>query len=347
MLSDSTNSEHDTRAGSEALVAEALAEHIGRAKGALVIGLFASNMERMRTLANLAQRFGRKVMVLGRSMKTQMEVARNLGKFENAPGLVVDIARADSYPRSQLLLLATGSQAEAHGALSRLARGEIREFEVQDGDTVILSSRVIPGNELEVAKLEDAFLRLGAKLVSGRSDPRVHVSGHAARDEQRAMLDLIEPQSFVPVHGTLAHLQTHAETARGMGVGACQVFENGEEFVLFDRKLSAGEDFTSGIVRRIAGRSLPLDALTQRREVAERGLVIVFLAPSGAPTVVTCGVVDRQAGAGLEQAIGREVTRAVAEAPPHEAPAEVAKRAARRVIQERLGYRTNVLVRAQ
>ena len=203
MLSDSTNSDVPQRFGSERSVAEAVEGLVAAATRAVVVAMFASNIQRLITFGALAERLGRKILVLGRSLESQVAIATELGRLHWPSDLMVDQDRAHSLPRDRLLVLAGGTQAEPNSAMRRLSLGQHPAFRLERGDTVILSSRVIPGNERPVFEMQNDLLRHGVLLKNRISDPGVHTSGHAGRSEQRRMLELVRPRCFLLVHGTL------------------------------------------------------------------------------------------------------------------------------------------------
>ncbi len=224
LLSDSTNIDARGPTGSEEGVAVAIDDIVAGSEQAVVVAMFASNVHRLRILGDIARRHGRKLVALGRSVSTHARVARSTarstGDHAGAPylewpsDLVWPADRARELPRRALLGVATGTQGEEAAALARLARGEHQAFELVAGDVVVMSSRVIPGNEAAVVRVMGDLLRRGVELRTWWSDRAVHVSGHAHRDEQRRMIELVRPRAFVPLHGTLHHLFRHAELAR-------------------------------------------------------------------------------------------------------------------------------------
>jgi ribonuclease J len=181
-----------------------------------------------------------------------------------------------SYPRSEVLVLCSGTQAEAGSAMMRLAFSEHRFARMEAGDTAVFSSRVIPGGERAVSVLQDALLRLGAHVVNRHIRPDVHTSGHACRQEQRRMLNLIRPKTFMPVHGTLHHLTQHALLARECGVNETLVVENGQSAVLRGATLERSADYPSGVVTiALGGHVLTPDELKGRRDLGRYGCVTV------------------------------------------------------------------------
>ncbi len=156
-------------------------------------------------LGEIAQRTGRKLCLFGRSLETQCTVARQIGRLSWPSDLLLSAEQAGSVPRERLLLLAGGTQAERNSALKRLSLGQHPRLQLAEGDTVIFSSRIIPGNDRPVFTMMNDLLRAGISLKTRFSDPEVHTSGHAGRSEQSRMIELCRPNCFVPVHGTLHH----------------------------------------------------------------------------------------------------------------------------------------------
>ena len=273
LLSDSTNIDARGPTGSEGAVGHALDDIVAAAEHAVVVAVFASNVHRLRILGEIARRHGRKLVALGRSVSTHARVARSIarstGEHAGAPyldwpnDLVWPADRARELPRRALLGVATGSQGEGAAALARLARGEHPAFDLAAEDVVVMSSRVIPGNEAAVVRVMGDLLRRGVAVRTWWSDRDVHVSGHAHRDEQRRMIELARPRAFVPLHGTLHHLFRHAALARELGVPEVCVLENGDvgaSFGHFDqvgpRSLRARARLRAeGLARRRASRA--------------------------------------------------------------------------------------------
>jgi ribonuclease J len=218
-----------------------------------------------------------------------------------------------------VLGVATGTQGEEAAALSRLARGEHPAFDLAAGDVVVMSSRVIPGNEPEVMRVMGHLLRRGVELRSWWSDRAVHVSGHAHREEQRRMIAMVRPRSFIPVHGTLHHLLRHAELARELGVPDVCVLENGDVGELGEGPLRKAGRVAAGRVHVFARRALPASVLSERAALASLGAAHVVVPvdgagrPAGEVSLVTRGVLDETADAHLLAAARNEVRAAVEE----------------------------------
>ena len=217
LMSDSTNIDAQGETGSERSVGDSLHRITAKATGAVVVALFASNVHRQRMLGEIARHTKRKLVLLGRSVQLHADVARQTRYLDWPSDLVHPVDRVQELPRSQVLAIASGTQGEWRGALSRIARGDHMHFDLAQGDTVVISSRTIPGNDLAVFGVIGQLIRRGVQLHTWISDREIHVSGHAHRQEQKRMLELVRPKAFIPVHGTLHHLtrQCRAVAQRG------------------------------------------------------------------------------------------------------------------------------------
>lgn len=280
LMSDSTNIDTAGDSGDEVEAAAALDVLIGQAKGRVVIAQFASNVYRMRAAMESARRHRRRVCLLGRSVENHATVARQLKHLRGFSDLLVSQDSARSIPRESLLVIATGTQGEKPAALSRLARGEHRALDLEAGDSVILSSRIIPGLEKLVYEMIDDLERRGVHVHHRKSDPEVHVSGHACRDELRALIDMVQPRSFLPVHGAFHHLRHHGALARECGVEDVLVVENGARLELNGRLERVG-DAPSGRVHIDWNEPLDDQMLRDRMLMAELGFALVAVAFSG------------------------------------------------------------------
>jgi ribonuclease J len=277
LLSDSTNIDSEGEAGSERGVAGRLSELVERANGRVVVTLFASNTHRLRAVMQAAQQSGRKLCWLGRSVQTHSRVAAETGYLDRAEELVIAPAQAALLPRHRVLFAATGSQAEPGSALARIARRTHPQIALDPGDTVILSSRIIPGNDRPVIEIIDLLLRQGVEIIERRTHRDVHVSGHAHRREQRTMLELTRPRSFVPVHGTYHHLSRHAELARSTGVRETAIVQNGDLLELDGDDLRVVDRVHSGRVHVARGIDVGDEVLADRARLAEQGAVAISL----------------------------------------------------------------------
>ncbi len=230
LLSDSTNVEVAGHSRPEGVVKEALREIFAAAEGRIVITLFSSHIERIQSVFEIAREFDRAVVISGRSLVNNIERAKDYGYLKNPPQVYTDQAVPELAPE-RLVILATGSQGEPLSALARITTGEHRQLSIQEGDTVIMSSRAIPGNAPAVNRLINQMYRLGARVFH----EGVHATGHAHREELRSMLNAARPQMFVPVHGEFRHMVRHRDLARECGVAAenALILEDGQPLTLF------------------------------------------------------------------------------------------------------------------
>jgi len=225
MLCDSTNVFVPGQSGSEADVRESLTDLIGTLKNRVAVACFASNVARVESVVDAATRNGRHVALVGRSMHKYTEAARAVGYLRNLPKLV-PAEDAGYLPREKVLYLCTGSQGEPRAALSRIANDDHPEAVLEEDDTVIFSSRVIPGNDIGIAELQNKLAARGIEIIAD-SDHFVHVSGHPCREELATMYSWVRPQISVPVHGEIRHLLEHARLAKTLQVPEAQVATNG------------------------------------------------------------------------------------------------------------------------
>ncbi|MEX0758549.1 MAG: ribonuclease J, partial [Tistlia sp.] len=213
MICDSTNALVPGSAGSEGSVREALDRTLGGLSGRIAVACFASNVARLETIITLAVAHGRKVALVGRSMHRIVAAAREAGYLKDLPA-VIDAREIGHLPRDRVLLLCTGSQGEPRAALWRIANGDHPDVVLEEGDTVLFSSRVIPGNEKAIFALYNALSRRGVKVLSDREAEGIHVSGHPCRDELTQMYQWVRPRIAIPVHGESRHMAAQAELAR-------------------------------------------------------------------------------------------------------------------------------------
>src|SRR6478609_2335639 len=282
LLSDSTNIDVPERQGSERSVGAALEKLIEAAPARVVVALFASNIQRLILLGEIARRTGRKLCLLGRSLDAQATVAKEIGRLHWLSDLLVSGDQLREMKPERVLILAGGTQAERQSAMRRLADGVHPMLSLEEGDTVILSSRVIPGNDRPVIAMVNSLHRRGITVHTRVTAPGVHTSGHAGRSEQRPMLELTRPRCFMPVHGTLHHLLRHAELGRSLGVPETIVVENGSVVGFDGERVTKVDHVRSGrIPVAIGGEVLSSENLHRRQELARMGIVTVALALDG------------------------------------------------------------------
>jgi ribonuclease J len=350
LLSDSTNAEEPGYARSETSIGGVLHELFHQHEGRrIVIACFASHIHRVQQIADAAVAFGRKVATLGMSMKKNVRLARDMGLLRIPDHALVDIDDVRDLPPGQVCVISTGSQGEPMSALALMAQRNNRWLEINADDTVILSSHPIPGNEMNVSKVIDGLVRLGAEVVhSGVAD--VHASGHAKQEELKTLLSIVRPDWFVPVHGEYRHMVAHARLARSMGVVGPEhvlVCTDGDQLVLdddglrVDAAVPAGYLYVDGIIGDVGH-----GVLRDRRVLAEEGVVVVVVTvdvATGAiltgPEVITRGWVYAPEAEPLLAECAEEVRQAVKEsfvggATDIEALQKVVRRAAGRFVNE-------------
>jgi ribonuclease J len=278
MLSDSTNAERPGVTGSERLVGEAFRQIIPQRQGRILVACFASNVHRMQQAIDVAVQVGRKVCVVGRSMRKNLNIARNLGYIEVPEETLIRPARLEEFAPQEVLILCTGSQGEPMSALTRIAYHDHPAVTVERGDTVIISAKPVPGNELKVHDAINNLARAGAEVLHQEIAP-VHVSGHACAEEIRTLLSLVRPKALMPIHGEFRMLAAHAQLGREAGIpaGSIVMSENGSvvelarDGVRVVDRIEAGVTFVDGLgvgdVRDVA--------LRDRRHLSEDGVLII------------------------------------------------------------------------
>jgi ribonuclease J len=278
LLGDSTNAERPGMTGSERLVGEAFRQLIPLRTGRIVVASFASNIHRVQQAAEVAIANGRKVAVVGRSMRKNMNIARNLGYVELPDESIVSPKEAMDLPPDRVLVLCTGSQGEPMSALTRIAYGDHANVSVERGDTVIISAKPVPGNELRVHDSINHLARLGAEVLHQEIAP-VHVSGHACSEELRTLLSLVRPRAVMPVHGEYRMLAAHAQLARDAGVPDDRIViaENGSVVELTPDGVRVVDRVTAGVtfVDGLGVGDVEDVALRDRRRLSEDGVLIV------------------------------------------------------------------------
>ena len=277
MVCDSTNAMVEGHSGSESTVRESMTELIGRIRGRIAVTCFASNVARVETVALAAKAAGRQVALVGRSLRNLDVAARDCGYLKSVPQFI-DEEDAVNIPDSELLILVTGSQGEPRSALSRIASDNHRNIALGEGDTVIFSSRVIPGNERAIGTVQDNLVRRGVHLITA-DEEMVHVSGHPAREELRKLYTLVRPRFAVPVHGEWRHLAAHAEVAREMGANPVML-EDGDLLTLTGQRPQVTDSAPVGRLVLDGSRLVPLSGgvLAARRRMLFNGVVVASVA---------------------------------------------------------------------
>jgi ribonuclease J len=303
LVGDSTNAVREGRSPSEADVAASLIEIVRSARGRVAVPTFASNVGRMRAVAEAARASGREVVLVGRAMARVAQVARETGYLDG----IAPFHSMDAFgrlPADKVLALCTGSQGEPRAALARIAAGDHPEVRLGKGDSVIFSSRTIPGNERAIGAIINGLITQGVEVITDRTH-LVHVSGHPRRDELREMIGWVRPQVLVPAHGEALHLDEHARLARAAGVPRVVLCRNGDIVRLAPGDASVVGEAPSG---RLYKDGLLLEdarsrAVSERRKLGFSGCVVVSMAVTGKgdladdPEVDLIGVPEKNGGA--------------------------------------------------
>jgi len=281
LLSDSTNVEKEGHTQSAQEIKETLDQITEACNGRVIIALFASNIGRIHQIIDIAKSRDRKIVFNGRSIDTSITIARELGYLDIPDDLEIRIDQIDRYPDNKIIIVTTGSQGEPLSALARMAAGNHKQIKIRKGDTVILSSKFIPGNEKAIGHIINNLYRLGADVIYEKISS-IHVSGHGFREELKLMINLVKPKYFIPIHGEYRHLVLHAHLAQQAGIPREHILlvENGQT-IGFDKneghildRVSTGRILIDGKGIGDVGSSI----LKQRRKLSEEGLVVVNLA---------------------------------------------------------------------
>jgi ribonuclease J len=288
MVCDSTNVFVDGRAGSEAEVRETLMPLIAGLKGKVAVACFASNVARMDSVCRAAEAAGRRIALIGRSMRRMAAAAKSVGLMEDLKPFLEE-AEAASFPPDKVLYLCTGSQGEPRAALSRIADGTHPHVRLGAGDSCIFSSRVIPGNEIPIRNLQNKLADRGVRLYTERDHPGIHVSGHPCRDELADMYHWARPQIAVPTHGERRHLLEHCAFARDLQVPEQLAPRNGDMVRLAPGRADVIDEVPAGRIYVDAGVLTPEngEALRERRHAAFNGVLAVSVALDGRGRIVS------------------------------------------------------------
>ncbi len=281
LFSDSTNAERPGYTGSERQVGKVLDDVIAAAKQRVLVASFASNVHRIQQVMNAAEKNGRKLAVVGRSMENVVRIALELGYLKASEGTMIDIDDISRFPANKVVIMTTGSQGEPMAALSRMAASEHKKVEILPGDTVIIAATPVPGNEKSVSRTINNLYKRGAEVVYS-SSMGVHVSGHASQEELKLMITLVQPRFFCPIHGEYRMLITNARLAEAVGVpkpniligeiGSVYEFTEGTAAIV--GKVNSGVVFVDGLGVGDVGNIV----LRDRKLLAEDGVIVVVVA---------------------------------------------------------------------
>ncbi len=317
LLSDSTNAERPGNTPSEIEINRSFEEIFTTAKGRIIISSFSSLISRLQQVSTIARKHKRKICIVGTSMVENANLASKLGYLDMPNESVVPLERALSLPDKEVVILCTGSQGEATSTLGRLSQGRFSAFNIKKGDTIVLSSSPIPGNEEAISGVINRLYRLGAEVINNAVFS-VHVSGHACQDEMKLLINLVRPQYLIPVHGELRHLKAQAKIGKMMGIPDSDIFviEDGQSIVLHNDKAKLGEQVPAPLIfvdGKNAGEVSP-DVVHQRENLSENGVVIITLLidrNSGnlikEPQMVFSGVMNEEDQKDVEEKIKRQI----------------------------------------
>ena len=277
LVCDSTNAMTPGISGSELSVKNSLEEIIGKIEGRIFLSTFASNVARLCSVAEAAAKHDRHVVLSGRGMHRIVNAAKSVGLLGGLPDFV-DEGNAGYLPAEKTLILCTGSQGEYRAALSKIARDEHQHIVAEKGDTVIFSSKIIPGNEAGIMNLQNQFAKKDIKIITGK-DEFVHVSGHPCQDELIEMYNLIQPKSIIPVHGEFRHLVANANLAKNNGIKKSLVIENGTVVKISNKDVSIDQQVESGRLYK-DGKIIIYDyesPSTERSKISFTGLIVISI----------------------------------------------------------------------
>jgi len=288
LMSDSTGAENGNHSLSEKTIMENLEEIFKVSKGRIIAATFSSLINRIQQIIALSEKYGRKVIVEGYSMKTNVEIAKRLGFIKNKKGTLIKVKEADKYPDQKITIICTGAQGEDRAVLMRIANKEHSFLRLKKGDTVILSSSVVPGNERTVQIVKDQFYRQGAKVFHYKMMD-IHAGGHAHQSELKEMIRIVQPKFFLPIHGQLSMLVSHAQIARESGVPErnIAVAENGQIINLSQSRIYIEKEVVPSNYIMVDGLGIGdvgEIVLRDRQTLAKDGMFVIV------------AVVDRQTG---------------------------------------------------
>jgi len=278
LLSDSTNAERPGWTPSEAIIGPAFDKVFEEAKGRVIVATFASLISRVQQVADAAAKHGRKMALAGPSMVDNVKIARKMKYLEIPDELIVPIEQALQMQDHKVAIMCTGSQGEPSSIVGRLSAGTNRQFDLKPNDTIVLSSHPIPGNEETISKTINRLLRRGVKVVDDSVAP-IHVSGHAAQEEQKLLINMVRPKHFMSIHGELRMLKRHAELAQQLGIPPenTVVAENGQVVELVGKKILLGERIPGDYVF-VTGESIgdiDHDVMRERSQLARNGIMLI------------------------------------------------------------------------
>jgi ribonuclease J len=328
LFSDSTNSDRRGLSPSESSLYEPLRGLFRRAEQKIIVACFSSSIHRIQILADLASESNRKLLPVGRSMISNIRTATRLGYLRLPTDLVISSGDLRHLPADRIMILAAGSQGEPMSALSRLAVNELKKVKIEEGDTVILSARIIPGNERLISNMVNHFYRRGTSVYDSRFS-EVHVSGHGFRDDLKLMINLTRPEFFIPIHGEFRQLQTHAWLAQDQGISQdnIHIIESGDILKLTSHGAEVSGKATVG--RRFIEEGVLEEVhdvvLRDRRYLSADGFLLVVVRLDrfsgeliGDPELISRGFVLAESSEDLMRLVRGEISKTVQATPVEE-----------------------------
>ncbi len=321
LLADSTNADKAGWTPSESTIEPALEDVFRQAEGRILVATFASLISRIQQVANVTERLGRKLSFVGTSMRENSKIARQMGYLDIPDELIVSTDQALKMRPDQVVLMCTGSQGEPRSIMGRLSTGRNRLFSVQEGDTIVLSSHPIPGNEETVYRTINRLFQRGAEVFYDPIAP-VHVSGHARQEEMKLLIQLLRPKYLIPVHGELRHLRQHRNLAIEIGMQAenIAIIENGQVVEFQNGEMRLGERVPGGYVfvdGSGVGDVVP-SVVRERERLSEDGVIVISVVldkytgePVSPPVIQTQGFVYEREASDLLESLEDEIRRGV------------------------------------
>ena len=321
LLADATNVERPGYTRSERSVGNSFDALFKGCEERIIVTTFASNVDRLQQIIDVAARYGRRVAVTGRSMENAMKVSTELGYMNIPDGVLMDLNQIKSLPKNRVCIITTGSQGETMSALSRMAFSTHRQVDILPGDRIIISASAIPGNEHSIGNVINELYRKGAEVLNER-ELALHVSGHACQEELKIIHALVKPKFFIPVHGEQRMLQTHAKLAREMGMDSNhilisdigRVMELTQNSARLAGTVTAGQVFVDGLGVGDVGSVV----LRDRRHLAQDGMIVVVMSMSGedgslvsGPDLITRGFVYVKESEGLMEELRQVALEAI------------------------------------
>jgi ribonuclease J len=323
LLSDSTNATVPGRTPSERAVIPAFEEIFAEAQGRIIVAAFASSIHRLQIVFDVAQQFDRKVCVLGRSMQKNVEIAERLGYLDLHDGMLINLNEAKNLPDNEIVLLVTGSQAEPRAALYQMATQLYKGITIEEGDTVVLSARIIPGNERAISKLIGHIYKRGANIIEEKRR-LIHVSGHASQDDIRIMTEAVRPKFVVPIHGEYRMLFRHKEFVKnhlGYAEENIVLIENGDVLELDGERavITDKKEIRRTFIDDSGFEEIEYDTVRERKKLAYEGMITLVLVINretgelqSPPQIVAQGVRGFESSNGMTEDAQRVVAAALA-----------------------------------